>query len=167
MGILMWILVGLIAGVLASVVMGGIGYGIHGLLNDIRERFETSDGGELDIVFHEIRQFPTQVVAKQMPKPVNFVLRALPVLDGEGVEREDADAEAGGGLDGVAHGLGAGTVAFHARQMTLRGPAAVAVHDDRDVRRQALEVDLAGESFVGRSRRNPRQELLKRHARPL
>jgi uncharacterized membrane protein YeaQ/YmgE (transglycosylase-associated protein family) len=30
MDILMWILVGLIAGVLASVVMGGIGYGIIG-----------------------------------------------------------------------------------------------------------------------------------------
>jgi len=30
MNILMWILVGLVAGVLASVVMGGIGYGIIG-----------------------------------------------------------------------------------------------------------------------------------------
>ena len=30
MGILMWIIVGLVAGVLASVVMGGTGYGIIG-----------------------------------------------------------------------------------------------------------------------------------------
>ena len=67
-------------------------------------------------------------------------------------------------LDDVAHRVDAGAVAFDARQMALRRPAAVAVHDDGDVRRQLLEVDLARQRLVGRSRRNPRQELLKRHA---
>ena len=50
--------------------------------------------------------------------------------------------------------------------MALRRPAAVAVHDDRDVRRQLLEVDLPRQRLVGRSWRNPRQELLKRHSGP-
>ena len=54
-------------------------------------------------------------------------------------------------------------MAFDARQVALRRPAAVAVHDDGDVRGQLLEVDLPRQRLVGRSRRNPRQELLKRH----
>ena len=66
-------------------------------------------------------------------------------------------------LDDVADRVDAGAVPFDARQMALRRPAAVAVHDDGDVRRQLLEVDLARQRLVGRSRRNPRQQLLKRH----
>jgi hypothetical protein len=49
------------------------------------------------------------------------------------------------------------------RQMALRGPAPVAVHDDRDVRGQALEVDLTDEHFVGVPFRNPREEICAGH----
>jgi hypothetical protein len=52
---------------------------------------------------------------------------------------------------------------FYSRQVTLRRPPAIAVHDDRDVGRQPIEVDLPRQRLVGRSRRDPRQELLKRH----
>ena len=45
-----------------------------------------------------------------------------------------------------------GAVPFDARQVALRGPAAVAVHDDGDVCRQTVELDLAGERLVGVSR---------------
>ena len=61
----------------------------------------------------------------------------------------------------------AGAMALDARQMALRGPPAVAVHDDGDVGGQPLEVDLMRQRFVGRSWRNPGQELLKRHSRVL
>src|SRR3954466_12968159 len=54
-------------------------------------------------------------------------------------------------------------MALDPRQMPLRRPPAVAVHDDRDVGGQLLEVDLPRQRFVMRSRRNRRQELLKRH----
>jgi len=47
--------------------------------------------------------------------------------------------------------------------MPLRGPAAIAVHDDGDVCREPVELDLTGESRVGVSGRNPGQEILKRH----
>ena len=73
------------------------------------------------------------------------------------------NAEASRGLDGVAHGVDAGAVSFDARQMALRGPAAVAVHDDGDVRGQPIELNLAGQRRVGVSGRNPRQEVVKRH----
>src|ERR1700693_3111531 len=49
------------------------------------------------------------------------------------------------GLDGSAGGADSGTVAGDAGQMALLGPAAVAVHDDGDVARQALEVELLEE----------------------
>jgi len=50
-----------------------------------------------------------------------------------------------------------------ARQVTLRSPSAVAVHDDRDMRRQLVEVHGARQSFVGRAGRKPRQQLIKGH----
>ena len=52
------------------------------------------------------------------------------------------------GLDGVADRVDAGAVPFDARQVALRRPAAVAVHDDGDVRRQPLEVDLTDQHLV-------------------
>ena len=63
-------------------------------------------------------------------------------------------------FDGVANRVDAGAMPFDARQVALRGPAAVAVHDDGDVRRQPVEIDLPGERFVGMAGRNPRQELV-------
>ena len=110
-------------------------------------------------------QLGAQVALEQPHQRADFGGRPLPVLDRERVERQDLDAEAGGGLDRVAHGVDAGAMPFDARQVALRGPAAVAVHDDGDVRRQPVEVHLARERLVGMAGRNPRQELLKRHVR--
>jgi hypothetical protein len=58
-------------------------------------------------------------------------------------------------------------MALDARQMTLRRPPAIAIHDDGDVRGKPLEVDLADKRLVGLSRRDPRQQLVKRHAASL
>ena len=52
-------------------------------------------------------------------------------------------------LDGVAHGVDAGAVPLDARQVALRRPAAVAVHDDRDVAGKPFEIDLAGQRVFG------------------
>ena len=87
----------------------------------------------------------------------------LPVLDGERVEREDFEAEPGGGFDDVADRVDAGAMAFDARQVALAGPAAVAVHDDGDVTRQAIELDLPGQRLFGPARGNPLQQLIEAH----
>ena len=89
--------------------------------------------------------------------------RTLPVLDGEGVQRQHVDAEPRRRLDDVADGIDAGAMAFDTRQMPLCGPAAVAVHDDGDMRGQMVEVHLPCQRLVRGSWRNPGQELLKRH----
>ena len=111
-----------------------------------------------------VLELEPDVPLQQHHQRVDFGARALPVLDRERVERQHVDAQPGGRLDDVAHRVDAGAVPLDARQVALRRPAAVAVHDDGDVRGQPLEVDLARQRFVGRSWRNPRQELLKRHA---
>jgi hypothetical protein len=50
-----------------------------------------------------------------------------------------------------------------AREMALPGPAPVAVHDDGDVARQPIGMDLSGEIRLDASRWNPRQQLIDAH----
>jgi len=59
--------------------------------------------------------------------------RPLPVLRGEGVERQIGDAQLLRPLDGAAHRFGPALMPRDARQAPGLRPAAVAVHDDRDV----------------------------------
>ena len=66
-------------------------------------------------------------------------------------------------FDDVAHGVDAGAVPLDPRQVALRGPTAVAVHDDRDMPGQPLEVDLAGQRLLWRSRRHNGKNVLERH----
>ena len=110
-----------------------------------------------------VLELEPDVALQQHHQRVHFGTRALPVLDRERVERQHVDAEPRRGFDDVADRIDAGAVPFDARQMALRRPAAVAVHDDGDVRGQRVEIDLARQRFVGRSWGN-RPELLKRHA---
>ena len=49
----------------------------------------------------------------------------------------------------VADRVDAGAVPFDPRQVPLRRPAAVAVHDHGDVRGQPLEIDLARQRLFG------------------
>ena len=59
-----------------------------------------------------------------------------PVLGGEAVQGEIADADLAGGTDGAPDGLDAAPVSLDPRQAAPRRPAAVAVHDDGDMGRE-------------------------------
>jgi hypothetical protein len=50
-----------------------------------------------------------------------------------------------------------------ARQVALRGPAAVAVHDDRYVLGKPIEVDLPRQSVLNGAGRYHRKNVVKRH----
>ena len=68
--------------------------------------------------------------------------RALPVLLREREQREVSTPASTRALDDLAHGLHARAVAERARHVALARPAAVAVHDDRDVaRHRAVHAD--------------------------
>ena len=60
-----------------------------------------------------------------------------------------------------AHRVDPGAVPLDSRQVTLPRPAAVAVHDDGDVARQPLGVELACKLGVGAVGRQPLEESVR------
>ena len=128
-----------------------------------RQRIGPADHLEADVVAQQRRQLEPQVALEQHHQRAHFRRRPLPVLDRKRVEREHLEPEARGGLDDVADGVDAGAMAFDARQVALPGPAAVAVHDDGDVPRQAVHLDLARQGLFGPARGNPLQQLIEAH----
>ena len=74
---------------------------------------------------------------KRRSRPISSRIsagRPRPVLGAEGEDGQVFDAEFAGRAHGAAQGLDAAAVALDARQAARRRPAAVAVHDDGDVR---------------------------------
>ena len=82
----------------------------------------------------------------------HLVRGAPPVLGGERVRRQGADAELDGAVDDVEQRRLAGLVALGPGQAALVGPPAVAVHHQRDVLGHQL----------GRDRRRPRAGRVRR-----
>ena len=104
-----------------------------------RQRFGAADHVEADVVAQQRLELEAEVALEQHHQRADFGGRALPVLDRKRVKGQDFEAQARRGLDDVADRVDAGAMAFDARQVALAGPAAVAVHDDGDVPRQAIE----------------------------
>src|SRR5262249_1697233 len=96
--------------------------------------------GEADVLLHDLLPLLDQVLFEERHEEVELGLRALPVLAAETVERELPDPEPAALLDGRAHADHAARVPFDARQPPLPRPAAVAVHDDGDVRGELLPI---------------------------
>ena len=106
-----------------------------------------------DIVFLEERHLLANVLAEKLHEEFDFGFGAAPVFDGEGVEGERFDVEAGASFDGGAGGLRSGAVSGDAGEMALLGPAAVAVHDDGDMAGKAGEIEfLEKAGFFGGNR---------------
>src|SRR5581483_11294192 len=72
---------------------------------------------------------------REPEEPVDLQARTEPVLFGERVDGEHRDARAQGRVDGALERRDPAAVAFERRETVLLSPAAVAVHDDRDVAR--------------------------------
>src|SRR6476646_6894948 len=104
-----------------------------------------ADDVKSNVVLEQCLELGAEVVLEQPHERRDLGVGPLPVLDGKRVQRQYARTQTRGGLDGVPHGVDAGPVPFDAGQMTVRGPPAVAVHDDRDVARHPPEVDAAHE----------------------
>ena len=74
-----------------------------------------------------------QVLLEKRHDGGDLRLRALPVLRGEGVDREVLDADVLAVRCDAAEGLGSHLVSRGAGQAPLGGPAAVAIHDNGNV----------------------------------
>ena len=91
-----------------------------------------------DVVVHDRGPLLDHVLLQQVHQEVDFRLRPLPVFARQAIERELLDLEPGTFFGGAADRIDAALVAGDAGQVLPLGPAAVAVHDDRDVPRAAL-----------------------------
>ena len=110
-----------------------------------RQPVQLADGVQPDPVVHDLGPLALQVVAQQVHQPAHLVRRALPVLRGEGVQRERRQAQLARGAGHLAHGVGAPPVTFQAREPALLRPASVPVHDDADVAGQRAPGDLGAQ----------------------
>src|SRR5690606_414234 len=113
-----------------------------------REFVDSADHLEPDVVLGKRLQLAAQVSLEQRHQRGDLGGGTLPVFDGERVQRQYLDAQPGTGFDDLTHGARARPVTFHPRQVTLTGPATVAVHDDGDVCRQAVRLNSAGQVGV-------------------
>ena len=92
----------------------------------------------------------------------DFLLRPRPVLQAEGKDGDDLNAEFAGGAHRAAQRFDAEPMAFAARQAALRRPAAVAIHDDGDVMGGDVTVLLpaiSGPPSCTDPRSRPREQL--------
>src|SRR5581483_6783556 len=103
----------------------------------------------------ELRSAPQENALVEVREEADLVERPAPVLGREGVDREVADAELQGALDGLEERLLAGLVALGALEPAPAGPAAVAVHDHRHVAGNPRRVEVGREHEVRRYRPGP------------
>ncbi len=116
-----------------------------------------ADVGHADVVGVHALDVGDEVGLEELHQEGHFRFRtAQIVFEREGVEGDPGDVDARGGFDDVLDGLGALLVAEEALEGAFAGPAAVAVHDDGDVLREAREIEgvvdraLFGSELVAR-----------------
>src|SRR5437762_6551008 len=123
------------------------------LLDRTVELVHAPDHAEPDVVLEQVRELLVQILLQERHQRHDLEARPLPVLDREGVKGQCVELQTGAALDDLAHRRDARAVPLDARKAALPRPAAVAVHDDRDVPRKAGEVDLVEEPPLGGARR--------------
>ncbi len=89
----------------------------------------------------EIIAAPQQQGLVEAHEESHFVDRSSPVLGGERVDRHPFEPEFERALDGIEECFLAGRVTVGALHAALLGPPAVAVHDDRDMARDARRIN--------------------------
>ncbi len=92
--------------------------------------------------------FP-EILLEEGHECLDLEKRALPVLDGEGIERQHLDAKARRSLDGLPHRLHSCTVARHSWQQSALCPPTIPIHDHGDMTGQPLQVQLLKNSLLG------------------
>src|SRR5207253_3478527 len=97
------------------------------------EALRIADHLEADVVLVELNHFLLECPQKELHQDRYLLGRAAPVLARKSKERQKVDAAFDARAHRSADGLDALAVAGYARQHALLRPAAVAIHDDRDV----------------------------------
>ena len=112
---------------------------------------QSTDGLQPYSRFVHLPQLVLQKALQQSHQALNLGCGALPVLRRKCVERQIFHSALDRGVDAFANGFCALFVAYQPRESAALRPAAVSVHDDRDV---------AGDSFHGTRERLETNRLL-------
>ena len=127
------------SGVPASLFPGPL----HGVLDLGGQAGGAADIGHADVIVVHALDVADQVRLQKLHQEADFGLGPPQiVLKRKGVERQPGEIDAGGGFDDELDGFGALLVAEETLEGALAGPAAVAVHDDGNVARDAGAVKL-------------------------
>src|SRR5438270_737980 len=105
----------------------------HLVLERRRQFMDPSGKPEFDAAACQLINLPTNGLGEQAHQGVDLVFGTRPVFCGKGIEGEHPDATLVGRLGDTTDGLDPCLVTHDARQQPFTGPAAVAIHDDRDV----------------------------------
>src|SRR5262245_1344873 len=91
----------------------------------------------LDILLMQVARLAIDELAENAHEAIDVARRARPILGREGVKRQVAHPLLGALAHNPPDVLGAGAMPGQARQPALLGPAPIAIHDDRDMARNA------------------------------
>src|SRR5262249_45606840 len=94
-----------------------------------------------DILRHDLVALGDEILVQQRHEEFEFMLRSFPVLDTKAVQRQLPKTKPDAFLNRAADALYSTGMALDARQATLLGPAAVAVHDDGHVPRHLRRIE--------------------------
>src|SRR4030081_778398 len=93
-----------------------------------------SDVFQADIIFVERLDFRLKIAAQKAHQEIDFRLRTLlPVLLGEGIERQRRNSDTCRGFDRRSHGGDTGAMSSGARELPAPAPAPVSINDDGDM----------------------------------
>ena len=93
------------------------------------------------VLFHRVDAL-VQVLLQKAHDAVDLVLRSLPVLGREGIDRQVINAEMLAVSAELSKRFGACLVPCRARKASLLCPAAIAVHNDGNMTRQVVQINL-------------------------
>ena len=100
----------------------------------VRQTVAAADHGKADAVADQALDLTCEVEPQQRHQPCDLGLGPPPVVAGERIERQRADALLGRRLHDPPDRLDAGFMAAEARQATPGRPSSIAVHDDADMK---------------------------------
>src|SRR5712691_1954939 len=116
-----------------AIVLSRPDHPVDAAADDQRHPVGPAEHPQADVARHQLGQLADDGLLEQPHQRRHLVLGPRPVLGGEGVEEQKAQAQLLGGAEHGAGGLDTLAVAGHAWKTPARGPASVAVHDDGDV----------------------------------
>ncbi len=108
----------------------------------LRQLIGTPDDQHANVVSMDGGKFLAQIFAKQAHQKIDFRFGAAPVFHGKSVESQGGNSEPRAGFNHRASRLNSRAMSGDARQVTALRPAAVSIHDDGNMLREPVRIQI-------------------------